>query len=97
MRRLQIPIAILKFTYGIKPESIYNVNEYIGEGSVVKTNAHNHFRDPLEACMVADGLNRELISHLTFYSNEYTHGKLDHTKGMFAGYEWTNITIAETY
>ena len=88
---IEIPLT---FTYSAEPESICNVNEYIGEGSVVKTNALNCFKDPLEACAVAGGFNQELIFHLTFHSNKYACGKLDHTKGMFVGYKWTNITVA---
>ncbi len=53
---------------------------------MVKTNALNCFKDMLDACAVAGGLNNELILHLTFNSNKYACGKLDHTKGMFGGY-----------
>ncbi len=47
--------------------------------------------------MVAGGINQELISHSTFYSDKHAHGTLDHTKGMFFGFKCTNITIAEMY
>ncbi len=91
---IEIPLT---FTCTAEPESTCNVNKYIKKGPVVKTNVLNHFKDMLEACAVAGGLNQELISHLTFQSNENAHGKLDHTKGMFVGYKWTNITISEMY
>ncbi len=60
-------------------------------------NALNHFKDPLEAYAVASGLNQELISHLTFHSYKYGRGKVDHSKGTFVGYMWTNISIAKMY
>ncbi len=31
------------------------------------------------------------------YEHIYACGKLDHTKGMFVGYKWTRITVAEMY
>ncbi len=58
---------------------------YIGKGPVVTIDALNRFKDLLEACAVAGSLNRELISQLMFYSNEYPHGKLDHSNGIFVG------------
>ncbi len=60
---IEIPLT---FTYSVEPKSICNVNEYNREGQLVKTS--DCFKDPLEACVVASGLNRELISHLTFHS-----------------------------
>ncbi len=48
-----------------------------------------------QACVVSGGLNRELISQLTFHSNKYACGKVDHSKGIFDGYGWTNINIAK--
>ncbi len=39
---IKIPLT---FTYSVEPESICNVNEYDGEGPVVKTNVLNHFKD----------------------------------------------------
>ncbi len=68
---------------GAAPESICNVNEYNGDGSAIKSSALNKNKDPLEACAVAGGLNRELISHLTFHSNQYACGKLDDINGTF--------------
>ncbi len=91
---IEIPLT---FTYGAEPESICNVNEYNRKGPAVKTNACNHFKDLLEACALAGGLNQELISNLTLHSNEYACGKLDHTKRIFVGYKWMNITVAKMY
>ncbi len=63
---IEIPMT---FTYNVEPKSIWNLNEYNGEGPAAKTNPLNHFKDPLEACVVAGGLNWELISYLTFNLN----------------------------
>ncbi len=49
------------------------------------------------ACEVAGGLNRELISQWMFHSNKYACGKVDHSKGAFVGYKWTNMSIAKMY
>ncbi len=57
----------LTFTYDAEPESTCNVNEYNREGLAVKTNALNHFKDLIEACAVAGGLNQGLTSHLIFH------------------------------
>ncbi len=73
------------FIYSAKSESICNFNECNREGPAVKTVTLNHFKDLLEACAVDGGLNRELITHLTFHSNKYSHGKLDHTSRIFVG------------
>ncbi len=81
----------------LRAESICNMIEYNGVGPVVKTNALNCFKDSFEACAVAGGLSRELISHLTFHSNKYTHGKLDHVHGTFVGYKWTSISLSKMY
>ncbi len=74
---IEIP---MNFIYGAKSESICNANKYNRNGPAVKINALNHFKDPLETCVVAGSLNRELISQLIFYSNKYTSGKVDHYK-----------------
>ncbi len=65
---------LFTFTYSAEPESIYNANEYNGNGPVVTTNALNHFTHLLEACVIVGSLKRELISHLKFHSNEYACG-----------------------
>ncbi len=91
---IEIPLT---FTYSVEPESICSINEYNREGQAVTTNSLNHFKDPPEACVVVGGLNQELISHWKFHSNQYACGKLYHTKGMFLGYKWMNISIAEMY
>ncbi len=82
----------LTFTYGAESESMCNINQYNGKGPGVTTNALNCFKDLLKACAVAGGLNRELISQLTFHSNKYNCGKVDYSKGTFVGYNWTNIS-----
>ncbi len=46
----------------------------------VTTDSLNYFKDLLEVCLVAGGLNRELISEITFHLNGYAHGKVDHSK-----------------
>ncbi len=73
------------------------MSEYDSTGPVVKTNVLNYFKDPLEAFAVADGLDRELISHLMLHSNNFACGKLDHMNGTFVGYKWTNITVFKMY
>ncbi len=59
----------LTFTYGAKPESISNVHEYHSIPPVIKTNALNCFKDPLEACVVASSLDRELFLICTSFKS----------------------------
>ncbi len=73
--------------------STYNVNEYNSVGPALKTILLNHFKDQLKACEVADSLNRELISCLTFHSNKHARGRLDHVNWTFVGYKWTKYSV----
>ncbi len=73
------------------------MSKYSSVGPVVKNNALNCFKDPLEACAVASSLNRELISHLMFHSNKNAHGKVAPVNGTFVGYKRANITVSEKY
>ncbi len=54
----------------------------------------NHFNDPLEACTVAGGLDRDLISNLTFNSNQCARGNLSPT-GHYCGMKWRNILVTQ--
>ncbi len=47
--------------------------------------------------LVVSGLNRELISHLTFHSYQYACGKLDHVSQTIVGYKWINISMSDMY
>ncbi len=78
-------------------QKVYSMWMNHGVGPALKTNVLNCFKDPLEACLVACGLNRELISHLTYYPNQYAQGKLNHINGTFVKYKWTNITMSKMY
>ncbi len=74
-----------------------SINESYNEsGPAIKDGALNTFKSPLEACTLAGGLNRDLISHLTFHSNEYVHAHLDENN-VLCCYKWTNITILKMY
>ncbi len=53
--------------------------------------------DPLEACAVASGLNRESISYLMFHSNQYVCKQLDHINGTSVEYLGMNIIMAKMY
>ncbi len=52
-------------------------NSYNGIKLSIKVSALNIFKPPLEVCTVAGGLNRKLISHLTFHSIKYACAHLD--------------------
>ncbi len=47
-----------------------NINKYNGNGRAIKPKTLNQFKDALEVCVVACGLNKEFLSHLTFHLNE---------------------------
>ncbi len=83
----------LMFMYGLAPKSICNHHLYNWYGLLIRDNALNQFKDPLEACTVADGLNQELIPHLTFHSIEYACSKA-HEGEKFAGYKRFEVSIA---
>ncbi len=68
---------LLTFTYSKEPEKIINYIKNNGCGPSIKGNALNRFKSLLGACAVAGGLNRELISHLSFHSNKYICEHLD--------------------
>ncbi len=40
---------------------------------MIWNSALSRFKNLLEACAVAEGLDRELIPHLTLHSNKYMH------------------------
>ncbi len=58
---------LLRFTYVAVPESICNHHVCNKPGPTIRNNALNRFKNPLEACAVAGGLNSELMPRLTFY------------------------------
>ncbi len=62
----------------------------------MRENDVNRFKDPLDACAMACGLNCELISHLTFHLNKYALLKFG-INVKFVGYKWCKFSIAETY
>ncbi len=55
---------------------MYNINEYNGKVPAMKPGKLNQFKNPIEACAVASGLDRELISFLTIHLNQYAHGNV---------------------
>ncbi len=67
-----------------------------GPGLFLKNFSAKSFNDPLEACAIAGGLDRDLISNLTFNSNQYARGKLTPT-GNFGRMVWVNILVKEMY
>ncbi len=86
----------LTFTYGAVPESIWNHHACNGASRAIRENALKWYNNPLDACVLAGGLNCELLSPLTFHLNKYMcskHGKNEN----FAWYKWCIISIVEIY
>ncbi len=46
--------------------------------------------------MLVGFVHREVVLHLAFHSYEYVHAYCDYD-GMFSGYKWCNIAVAEMY
>ncbi len=86
----------LKWTYLDEPSSKKGIRGYNGPDPCLKNFSSNPFSNPLEACTVAGGLDRDLISNLTFNSNQYARGKNSHL-GHFCGMIWNNISVTEMY
>ncbi len=72
------------------------MHSYDGPGPCLNNFVRNHLNDPPEACAIARGLDQDLISNLTFNSNQYARGKLT-TTGNFGGSVWKNILVKEMY
>mgnify|MGYP000078226631 CR=1 FL=1 len=68
------------------------VTAVIMDMTTIKDSGWNRFKSLLEAYAVAGGLTRELISHLTYLSNEYECAHLD-DKNWIGGYKWINVTV----
>ncbi len=65
------------FNFGSKPKELCNNHTYNRCGLVRRNNTMNRFRDPLETCAVAGGLNRKLILHQTFHCIQFTYAHID--------------------
>ncbi len=86
----------LKWSYLEEPASKNEMHGYDGPGPCLRDFATNRFNDPLEACAVAGGLDRDMISNLTFNSNQYARGKLSNDR-TFCRMMWKNISVTEMY
>ncbi len=73
----------LKWTYSNEPSCKEGMHSSNGPGPCLKNFTTNRFNDPLEACAVAGGLDRDLLLHVTFNSNRYARGKGSQS-GIFA-------------
>ncbi len=68
------------------------VTAVIMDMTTIKDSGWNRFKSLLEAYAVAGGQTTELISHLTYLSNEYECAHLD-DKNWIGGYKWINVTV----
>ncbi len=68
------------------------MHSYDGQGLYLKNFNRYYFNDPLEACVIARGLDRDLISTLTFSLNQYSRVKQS-INGNFGGLVWKNMLV----
>ncbi len=86
----------LTFTYGTEPNNTCNSQSYNRCHPAIRDNAKNRIKDPLKACIVAGGLNKELLLRLIFNFNKYvqTYSDKDET---FCDDDWCNSLFVEVY
>ncbi len=92
-QNIQTPLT---FSYCKVLNNISIKSNYIQCGEAMKDSGLNRFKSTLDACAVAGGFNRQLISHLAFHSNEYVWVHLG-DKNWFCCYKWINMKIDELY
>lgn len=86
----------LKWKYSEEPSTKKGMHSCVGLGPCLKNFSRDHFNDPLEACTITGGLDRNLMSNLNFISNQHLRGKLTIT-GNFGGMVWKNLLVKEIY